>query len=701
MISLTIDDKKITAQPGKTVLEAALEAGIYIPNLCYCPDIPPIGACRLCIVEIDGAKGLPAACTTAVKEGMVVRTNTPRLQELRRDIMWLTLSGYPGEPESSSQLKKVADYIGVKELLPGFTPKPINVPPVLNEPFFARDLDKCVLCGRCVRMCREVRKTGAIGLINRGIKTVIGTGRGEPLKDSGCKFCLACVEVCPSGALYDKEKFEEKDRAKVLLPCVNTCPAGIDVARYVRLAAAGKFQDALEVIREKVPFPLALGYACNHPCEEACRRGQLNKPISIKALKRFVAERDTRRWRSKLEIAPDTGKKAAIVGAGPGGLTAAWYLRLAGHAVTVFEAQSEPGGMLRCAIPAYRLPRNILKKEIGEIESVGVEIKTNAEIRSLDELFKQGFGAVFVATGAPSGVKLGVAGEEDPRVLDGISFLNAVSYGKKTGLTGEVLVVGGGNVAMDVARTALRVGAKKVTVLYRRTREEMPALPEEVEEALAEGVKLRFLTAPHKISPGNGKLNVECVLMKLGEPDASGRRRPVPIEGKNTVIKADRVIAAIGQKPAVPAEFNLAPDKKGNIQADAQTMACSRQGVFAGGDAVSGPASIIEAIEAGRKAAASIDKYLGGTGGCIDRKFLPQEETAPCLGREEDFCGRERAEVPVIPVAGRKNNFKLVERAFDKKTAAAEAKRCLRCELRLKISKAPMPPVNTQDRLKP
>ena len=357
--------------------------------------------------------------------------------------------------------------------------------------------------------------------------------------------------------------------------------------------------------------------------------------------------------------------------------------------------------MLRCAIPAYRLPRNILKKEIGEIESVGVEIKTNAEIRSLDELFKQGFGAVFVATGAPSGVKLGVAGEEDPRVLDGISFLNAVSYGKKTGLTGEVLVVGGGNVAMDVARTALRVGAKKVTVLYRRTREEMPALPEEVEEALAEGVKLRFLTAPHKISPGNGKLNVECVLMKLGEPDASGRRRPVPIEGKNTVIKADRVIAAIGQKPAVPAEFNLAPDKKGNIQADAQTMACSRQGVFAGGDAVSGPASIIEAIEAGRKAAASIDKYLGGTGGCIDRKFLPQEETAPCLGREEDFCGRERAEVPVIPVAGRKNNFKLVERAFDKKTAAAEAKRCLRCELRLKISKAPMPPVNTQDRLKP
>jgi len=696
MISLTINDKKIEAAPGKTVLEAALEAGIYIPNLCYCPDLPPIGACRLCIVEIEGARGFPAACTTAVREAMVVRTDTPKLKALRQNIMWLTLSGYPGEPEKSSQLKKVADYIGIKEMLPGFVPRPANIPPLLNEPFFVRDLDKCILCGRCVKMCGEVRKTGAIGLVNRGIKTIVGTGRGTPLKDAGCKFCLACVEVCPSGALYDKEKIEEKDREKKLLPCVHGCPAGINIARYVRLIAAGRFQDALEVIREKVPFPLVLGYACNHPCEEACRRGKLNNPISIKALKRFVADRDTGRWRAKLAIAPDTGKKAAVVGSGPGGLTAAWYLRLAGHAVTVFEAQSEPGGMLRAAIPAYRLPRNVLKKEIGEIERVGVKIRTNTAIKSLDELFKQGFGAVFVATGAPAGIKLGVPGEDDPRVLDGISFLNAVSYGRKTGLEGEVLIVGGGNVAMDVARTALRVGAKKAVILYRRTREEMPALREEVAEALAEGVKIRFLTAACGISAGKWKLNVECVRMKLGEPDSSGRRRPVPIEGNNIVIKADRIIAAIGQKPDAPAEFGLAADNKGNIQADAQTLACSRPGVFAGGDAVSGPASIIEAIQAGRKAAASIDKYLGGKGE-INRKFLPEDEAYPSLGREEDFCYRERSEVPVIPVSRRRHNFKLVERAFGEKTAVAEAKRCLRCELRLKISKAPLPPTGQCD----
>jgi NADPH-dependent glutamate synthase beta subunit-like oxidoreductase len=690
-MKLKIDDKEIEAKAGATVLEAALQAGIYIPNLCYHPDMPPIGACRLCVVEIEGMRGVPASCTTLAREGMVVRTDTGRLRELRKDLLWLIFSGYPGAPEKGSQLEKVAGWVGSKELLPGFVPRPGNIPPVLDEPFFIRDLDKCILCGRCVRMCREVRKTGAIGLINRGVKTVIGTGAKAPLKDSGCKFCLACVEVCPSGALRDKEKFEEKDRAGKLLPCVNSCPAGIDIPRYVRLIAAGKYQDALEVIREKVPFPLALGYACNHACEEVCRRGQLNEPISIKALKRFVAERDSGRWRSKLVIAPPTGKKAAVVGSGPAGLTAAWYLRLAGHAVTVFETLSEPGGMMRSAIPAYRLPRNILKKEIAEIENIGVKIETGTRIDSLDELFKLGFDAVFVATGAPAGMKMGVEGEADPRVLDGIDFLQAVSFGHKADIAGDVLVVGGGNVAMDVARTAIRTGAKKVTVLYRRTRGEMPALSEEVEEALKEGVKIRFLTAPEKLFPAGKKLGVECVLMELGEPDASGRRRPVPVKGSNIVIKADRLITAIGQSPAVPAGFGLATNKKCCVQADLATMASPRHGVFAGGDAVSGPASIIEAIQAGRKAAAAMDKYLGGTG-VIDREFIAPEEPPVCLLRDEKFCSRERAAIPELPAAKRRNKFDLVEHAYKEKTAVEEAGRCLRCELRLRISKVPLPP---------
>ncbi|HOW89363.1 MAG TPA: 2Fe-2S iron-sulfur cluster-binding protein, partial [Elusimicrobiales bacterium] len=454
MMKLTIDGKAVEARAGETVLEAALRAGIYIPNLCYHPDIPPIGACRLCVVEIDGVRGVPASCTTLARDGMVVRTDTGRLRELRKNILWLIFSGYPGAPERASQLEKVADWVGAKDLLPGFVRKAGGTPAAVEEPFIIRDLDKCILCGRCVRMCRDVRKTGAIGLINRGVKAVIGTGGGKPLKDAGCKFCLACVEVCPSGALRDRTGFEEKDREKELLPCSSTCPAGIDIPRYVRLIAEGRYQDALEVIREKVPFPLALGYACNHACEEVCRRGRLNAPMSVKALKRFVAERDSGRWRSKLAIAPDTGRKAAVVGSGPAGLTAAWYLRLAGHAVTVFEALSEPGGMMRSAIPAYRLPRNILKKEISEIERIGVRIETGARVESLDGLFDKGFDAVFVATGAPAGSKMGVPGEDDPRVLDGINFLQAVSFGHKTDIRGEVLVVGGGPAGVSAAFAA-------------------------------------------------------------------------------------------------------------------------------------------------------------------------------------------------------------------------------------------------------
>ena len=690
MINLTINNTKVKVEEGRTVLEVALNAGIYIPNLCYHPDIPPIGACRLCIVEIDGMRGFPTSCTTRVREGMVIHTNTPRVQELRKNIIWFILSEHPERIDKSSQLKKVVDWVGIKNPLSGYVPHLRNLPIITNEPLFIKDFDRCILCGRCISMCQGIRNVGAIGFINRGINTIIGTNCNLAMEEAGCKFCTACVEVCPSGALVDKNKFEEKDREKTILPCKYACPAGIDIPRYVRLIAEGRFQDSLEVIRETVPFPYVLGCVCHRPCEEVCRRGEVNETMSIRELKRFVAKQDSGRWRSKITIAPDTGKKVAIVGSGPCGLTAAWFLKKSGHSVTVFEALSKPGGMMKIGIPDYRLPTEILNREIKDIENIGVKIKTNTKIESVDNLFDQGFDAIILALGAQKGIKMGIPGEDDPRVLDGISLLRSINLGEKVKLLGEVAVVGGGNVAVDVARSALRVGAKKVNILYRRTREEMPAYSEEIEEALKEGVDISFLIAPQKVLSGDNRLKVECIRMELGEPDSSGRRRPVPIKDSEFIIEVDKLIIAIGQRCVVPAEFSITTDKKGKISVDQETLACSKQGVFSGGDVVSGPASIIEAIDAGRKSAVSVDKYLGGEGQVYQR-FIPEEQESPCLNREEGFGCRKRAEMTLLPVNKRVHNFSQVEYGFDEKTAVEEAKRCLRCQLRLKISKPPLP----------
>ncbi|MDP8234077.1 MAG: FAD-dependent oxidoreductase [Candidatus Saelkia tenebricola] len=696
-MKITINGKIIESKPEATVLEAALSAGIYIPNLCYHPDLPPIAVCRLCIVEIEGMRGFSASCTTRVKEAMVVRTDSDKIQKLRRYILWLMLSEHPKDLIESSQFKKVLDWVGLDEALPHSFLKSKNIPVISEEPLFIRDLDRCILCGRCVRICQDIRGIGAIGLAQRGIDTIVSTGFSSSLKDSGCKFCRACVEVCPSGALVDKEVYLEDERDRKLLPCNDSCPAGIDVARYLRLIAEGKFQDSLEVIREKVPFPHVLGCVCTHPCENACFRGEVNEPIAIRALKRFVAELDSGRWRSKITAASDTGKKVAVVGSGPCGLTAAWFLKKQGHSVTVFESFSQAGGMMRTAIPKYRLPRDILDKEIEDIINLGVELKINTEITSLDELFREGFNAVFVATGASCSSKMGIPGEDDVKVLEGLALLKAINCGGNVDITGDIAVVGGGNVAIDVARSVLRAGAKSVTVLYRRTRNEMPALEEEIEEALEEGVKIDFLITPQKVLPEKNKLGIECIRMQLGEPDASGRRRPVPIEGSEEVFGFDRMVIAIGQKPLVDEKLSIALDKKGYVVIEEETFLTSIKNVFSGGDVVTGPDSVIGAIQAGRCVARSIDKYLGGEGE-IEQKFIPDEEESGCLGREDGFAERKRVTMDTLAVKKRISGFSQVECGFDEEKALKEAKRCLRCQLRLTISKASLPPKKNNDK---
>jgi NADH-quinone oxidoreductase subunit F len=465
----------------------------------------------------------------------------------------------------------------------------------------------------------------------------------------------------------------------VKAPCSHTCPAGVDVPRYIHLIAEGNYDEALAVIKEKIPFPSVCGYVCIHPCESKCRRGQLDESIAIRALKRFAADYG---GKSAVEpvIASPSGKRVAVVGSGPAGLTAAYYLaKLGGHAVTVFEALPEAGGMMRVGIPRYRLPGDLLDAEIDAIRQVGVEIKTNTRIDTVASLREQGYDAVFLALGAHAGTPMRVDGEDTPGVMDCVSLLRDVSLGKQVKLGKRVAVVGGGNAAIDASRTALRLGARKVTIYYRRTRNEMPAADEEINEALEEGVGIEFLANPSKIWRENGHLRMNCVRMKLGDIDDSGRRRPEPIPGSEFEEDFDVIVAAVGQRPEIPDQMGIKTNGRSTIDADPYTLATDVEGVFAGGDVVSGPASVIEAIAAGRQAAISVDKYLGGQG-LIDEKLAPPEDIAAPPAVEEDE-ERRRPEMPMLAVDRRLKDFNVVELGYTVEAATEEAGRCLRCDL--------------------
>jgi len=548
-------------------------------------------------------------------------------------------------------------------------------------------------CGKCLP-CRK----GTQRMLE--ILTDISEGKGkegdiELLEELA--FVVKDTSLCglgqtaPNSVLasirYFRDEYEEHIKkhycragvckALVKSPCQNACPARIDAPRYIRLIGEGKLGEAVAVIRERVPFPAVLGYVCLHFCEAKCRRGEIDEPLAIRVLKRFAAEHDTGLWKQNSKILPPSGKKVAVVGSGPAGLTAAYYLTKLGHEVTVFEASPVVGGMMRLGIPEYRLPREVLDKEIEEIKAVGVEIRTNTKVGTSDDLFKQGHSAVFVSVGANRGVNLGIEGEATTGVLDGVDFLRDVNLGMKIDIGGKVLVVGGGNTAIDASRTALRLGAKEATIAYRRTRAEMPASAEEISEALKEGVKIVYLVTPVKVTSLNGKLKVEFIRMELGGVDASGRRRPIPMKGSEFVSEYGTMIKAIGERPEIPNGYALSIGRWGGITVDPDTLATSREGVYAGGDAVTGPASVIEAIAAGRQAAMSINRYLGGTGD-IDEQLIPLEEVTPFTIEEGE---KPRLPVNMLSLDERLKGFAQVELGFDEAKAIEEAKRCLRCDL--------------------
>lgn len=467
-------------------------------------------------------------------------------------------------------------------------------------------------------------------------------------------------------------------------PCQAACPLHMEIREYIDLIAQGRSMEALQVIRSGNPFPAICAYVCTHPCEEACRRCKVDKPIAVRALKRFAVEFGGDRM-VQAEAETAHSEKVAIVGSGPAGLACAYYLRKLGYPVTIFEAYSELGGMLRVGIPRYRLPRQVLDIEVQRLTQMGVEIRTNTRVVSLDLLFELGYKAIFITIGAHQSLRMGIEGEESPGVIDGATFLREVNLGLKPSLGEKVAVVGGGNVAVDAARTTARLGAKKVTILYRRSRAEMPANPEEVEQALEEGLEIQYLVVPTRIKREEGSLNVTCIRMELGEVDASGRRQPVPILGSEFTDRFDALIVAIGQAPQTPADFHVRIGKGSTIQVDPATLTTNRAGAFAGGDAVTGPATVTEALAAGRLAAFRIDDYLQ------HRYPLPSKEEKKILMGDllpetvEMIRKVSRLEPQTLSPEVRGKDFELVELLYDWETAVNEARRCLRCGIGAEI----------------
>lgn len=563
-ITVTIDNHILSVEAGTTLLRAATDNGLKIPNLCYDGRVELYGACGLCVVEVEGTPKLLRACSTKATDGMVVHTDTERVVRARKVALELLLSDHDGD----------------------------------------------------------------------------------------CKA-----------------------------PCTKACPANTDCQGYVGLIANGEYTEAVRLIKEKIPLPSSIGRVCPHPCEKQCRRQFVDEPVSIAFLKSFASDMDMASAAPYTpSVEPDTGKTVAVVGGGPAGLTAAYFLRRQGHSVMVLDAMPKMGGMLRYGIPEYRLPKSLLDKEIQQIADLGVEMRNNVNIGrdTTVEALRAEYDAVILAAGAWNSSKMRVEGEEHPAVVGGIDFLRTVALGAPMDIGKNVAVVGGGNTAMDACRTAVRLGAENVYVIYRRTRDEMPAEDVEILEAEEEGVQFKYLTSPIAFSDADGKVCATLQKMQLGAPDQSGRRRPEPIAGATEALTLDTVIMAIGQYPNLTGFECVEATKRNTVSADEETFRTSLDGVFAVGDMTNKGASIaIAAIGEAQKAAVVIDRYLHGEAARYKKPYFVEREIP--LEFFEKFEKKPRAKMPQLSAAERKTNFKEVSLGLTEDAAKKEAQRCLEC----------------------
>ncbi len=599
-VSLTIDDQAVVCELGETILEAAQRVGIHIPTLCYEPRLPATAACRICMVEVEGARKTLPSCATVASEGMVVRTNTERVRAMRHLYLELLLSDHNS-------------------------------------------------------------------------------------------FCTP--------------------------PCRDACPTHIKIPQFLEYIAHKDYKNGVRKLREDLPFPAILGRVCPRPCEGPCRRQLVEHPITICWMHRFMAdqcldEEQTGELLLPVEPKPDSGRRIAIVGGGPAGLACAFYARLEGHSVKIFEALPKTGGMLRYGIPSYRLPRDLLEKELNVLWRLGVELQTEARLGvdyQLEDLFEQGFDAVFLAVGAFNSNDMGIPGEDADGVVTAVDFLGELELTGDVHVGDKVTVIGGGFTAMDACRTSIRKGAAEVTCLYRRSRKEMPAHHTEVDEAEEEGVKLELLCAPVKVlTDAGGKVNgIEMQRMELGEPDASGRRRPVPLEGSEFVVECDQIITAIGQYPDLDGtseEQGVKRTRWRTVEVDDFTFQAADPRVFAGGDCVLGAQTVIQAIAQGKKAAWSIDAFLRGDDMAAVSASLRELKATPffhALSAKKDLDPTIQrlaeippvfvdmttdvshpsppAEMPKLSPEERRTNFEQIELGFTEDEAVRGADLCLDC----------------------
>jgi len=542
----------------------------------------------------------------------------------------------------------------------------------------------CMGLGDCVRACQF----GALSMGPEGYPVVA--------KDK-CVGCGICEQVCPKSIMKVRTPsqrilhFNRSDDR--LAPCRQTCPAEIDIPRYIAQIREGDYEGAVSTIRDRNPLLLACGRVCPHPCEVNCRRAIEDEPVSINQLKRFAADYEMNSGRRlPVPLAPLTGKRVAVVGGGPAGLTCAFFLRRLGHDVTIFEAMPKMGGMLRYGIPEYRLPKKVLDWEIDGILALGVEHRCNVKFGTdfdLDSLKADGYDAIFMGIGAWKDSSLRVEGEQLQGCYTGIDFLSRLAGGEPIPTGRSAVIIGGGNTAIDCTRNLLRLGVEEVNLVYRRTRNEMPANPVEIEAAEEEGVKFTFLAAPVRVvgDESENTTHLEYLKMELGEPDASGRRRPVPIEGSETLMETDMVITAIGQSPDISFTeqldqqlAELKTTRWNTIEVDPATLQSDIPYIFCAGDAATGPSLVVDAIGGGRRAARSIHQYVMEEKVRVEPGELQKSLIDETLFEYvEGIVKSQRAPMPELPVAERIKSFVEADQVLSEDAALGESMRCLFC----------------------